>query len=835
MDQGKLFKEFQRCLGGTIVEPTESKVWNAVVFDMDDFCSHVTKQTIKNAGDGAILSKHDFSMAVGGAIEEQYSFGMRILDHEKIVSCKGNLNSHESLFKAICKYYGYNSNYVDILIPKSAVKVGGKDLMIGEIIDISDHIRFVSYRTEKVQSYGRITAVGACTLGKYAQVVCSMIGKFSNVDKIADLCSRVIEGDLSAYAKAVKAGMNSSVMAEVAAIALPIWKDDKWQLIKTKEHMDQLYSRVASIHQKQVRKVKLKGAINRRAYWSPAIEQANEDNHTGCYIVKVRKGTVEMPMSIWVDKTLGDFDGDDAVLLQIAKGVYIIFRNPVNGPSSMFVGIDKGKASVQDVPEWAMPLVKYHKVSKAVPEPPKGDAVVADTLKGRVNQYIETLINAWANAPLLGQATNNLYLQSILEVVNGCNPKAQTYADRAALIEFAIVKAIKSTLSADIKLSDLNKLCNFGAKVTPEHVSKLQLVGVMIDQINKMKLESIFPRPKLDAVTTKVWDVCSKYNYQCTYEQYMRDIIGNVNELVKDEKSNLVNTMPIIRSTSGYNPQSWIKQDDTDVLIASLICREICSNKSYYKMPVADMDEVRKVNVMYMIFTSKRTPSDEIVVKLEQYLTERLNHIRSNNIKADALVREKVAIAKVLLRRFMGVGDKCSLDNIIDGFKKGANIIMGVRDIFDTQLRSFAYTCIHAYVKGYIISTFSDEAARCSAMFETGRIVFGMNNGRAKSSRLFWQYFSTFSKENMAKISNLWMASQSRINVNQVMDDNPLSDDMMADLFDHAHHVTYDDVANCSPVDLDCFVFDEGMDFDGFDDSFNECMLVEDDFDPLDI
>jgi hypothetical protein len=825
LEQGKLFKEFQRCLGGTIVVPTGVTTVNVAVVDCD---AHIKSlgMDIKDFGDGRIITKHHMTLAYGGVVEEMYSFGVRVLDHPVFTSVKGNLVSDESEFNKLCKFGNINPLDVDVIIPLSSVKVGNPEL--GKIYDITDYIRYISYRTERVQNMGRITTVGAMTLGRYATVICNLLGDYSAVDRITFLSSDVISGDLAAYAKAVRAGMNSSVMAEVSAIALPIWDgiEGRWTIIRVKEIVDQLYSRVVSIHQKQVRKVRLIGAMNLRAYCTSSIELANKDNYTGAFIVRRRKGVIEIPQDVWVGRTLGDYDGDDAVLVVIAKGVYIIFRNPVNGPSSIFIGLEKGKASVQDVPEWAMSLVRYHKQVKAIPEPAKSKVELPTTFKGFIDQYIESLANAAANGPLLGQATNNLYLGRLMEIVDCVMIKSMQYAWDAAKIEFEVVKAIKSTLGSTIKLDLLNKFVVFGGPVTVEHCDRIQSCGVMIDQFNSIKLDSIFPRPKLEPMHEQVWEICSKFNYQCSYDQYMRNIVKFTNIVLSKDPS-LVDRLPIVRVTSGYRPESWIAQNDADVLVAYSICREIAMQKRYYKLPLCDLNQVRKVNMMYMIFTAKRNPSDETINVVQTYLSKQLDNIRANNIRGEELVKAKIAVAKILFRKFMNVHEKYDFDDIIVGFQRGANILMGVRDLYDTQLRSFAYTCIHAYVRAYIVTKFSDEKARCSAMMETGRIVFGINNGRAKSSRLFWQYFSTFSKESMAYVSNMWCDAQTRIAGSEVCE-IPMADDAMADLFEHAHNVMSDDIDNVNPVDLDDIMMDDMLFYD-------ECELFDSiDLSPID-
>lgn len=836
MDDGKLFKEFQRCLGGTIVQPINGESWRVAVIDVDAYMSKVHNLNIKDAGDGTIVTRHAMTLLYGGVVEDMYSFGLRILDHPILKSVKGNLVSDKSLHEKYCKFLKIDPMSVDIILPKVATKVGAVN--VGDIIDVTDHVRFISYRTARVQEYGRITTVGACTLGKYALTVCDLISRFSNVDKITNLCSEVIEGNLSSYAKAVRAGQNSSVMAEVSAIALPIWKDDKWQIIKTKEHIDQLYSRVTSIHQKQVRKVKLKRTVNRRAYWTPSIEVANKGNHTGAAIVRLRKGVIELPQDMWVGRTLGDFDGDDAVIIRISKFVYLIFRNPVNGPSSMFVGLEKGKASVQDVPEWAMPLVRYHREVHSIPEPAKSKAVIADSLKGRVDQYMDTLLNAWCNAPLLGQATNRLYKDRISEICTGTIFKPIQYANDSAKIEFEVVKAIKSTLESSIGVHTYNGAIVFGGKVDRKHCIAIEYIGKMIEQYNRDKLDGIFSPVKLEGAAVPVWDLCTKYNYAGSYENHMRLIVKSLDKSVALDES-LVRRMPIVTATKGYAPDQWITRDDTDVTVARAVCKQFAVNKTYYKLPAINLDVVRKINTMYMIFTAKRNPSDEVLTIVQGYLQKSLDNVRANNVRGDDLVKFKIDVAKTLFRRFMYASDGVSIDTIIAKFRAGANILLGVRDIYDTALRSFAYACIHAYIRAYIVNQFSDERARMTALFETGLIVFGMNDGSAKSSRLFWQYFSTFNKESMIALSNMWMDAQSKMS-NTKLESTGLDVDMMADLFDHAHNVSWDDIGATSGLDLDD-LFDEECEFGDFpeSDAFEDCCVVfsddGEDFDPNDL
>jgi hypothetical protein len=837
MDDGKLFKEFQRCLGGTIVQPINGESWKVAVVDVDAYMSKVHALDIKDAGDGVIITRHSMTLAYGGVIEDMYSFGLRILDHPVLKSVKGNLVSDKSLHEKYCRFLKIDPMSVDIILPKVAVKVGSVN--VGDIIDVTNHIRFISYRTERVQSYGRITTVGACTLGKYALTVCDLINRFSNVDKITKLCSEVIEGNLSSYAKAVRAGQNSSVMAEVSAIALPIWKDDKWQIIKTKEHIDQLYSRVTSIHQKQVRKVKLKRTVNRRAYWTPGIELANKGNHTGAAIVRLRHGVIELPQDMWVGRTLGDFDGDDAVIIRISKFIYLIFRNPVNGPSSMFVGLEKGKVSVQDVPEWAMPLVRYHREVHSIPEPVKSKLVIADTLKGRVDQYMNTLLNAWCNSPLLGQATNRLYKSRIGEICVGNMFKPIQYAHDSAKIEFEVVKAIKSTLESSIGVHTYDGAITFGGKVTRAHCLAIEYIGKKIEQYNRDKLGGIFPPADLGKNTTAfhVWNLCTKYNYAGSYQHHMELIVDSLHTSIDSDES-LVRRMPVVTSCKGYTPDQWINRDDTDVIVARAVCKQFAVNKTYYKLPAINLDVVRKINTMYMIFTAKRNPSEEVLSIVQVYLQKSFDNVRANNVRGDDLVKFKIDVAKTLFRRFMYAADGVSIDTIITKFRAGANILLGVRDIYDTSLRSFAYACIHAYIRAYIINQFSDERARMTALFETGLIVFGMNDGSAKSSRLFWQYFSTFNKDSMIALSNMWMDAQSKMS-NTKLESVGLDVDMMADLFDHAHNVSFDDIGVTSGLDLDD-LFDEECEFGHFPESdvYEDCCVVysdEEDFDPNDL
>ena len=144
---------------------------------------------------------------------------------------------------------------------------------------------------------------------------------------------------------------------------------------------------------------------------------------------------------------------------------------------------------------------------------------------------------------------------------------------------------------------------------------------------------------------------------------------------------------------------------------------------------------------------------------------------------------------------------------------------MGVRTQ-DDDIR-LTHACVHSYIKSFIKYKFSSDKARATAMFITGKRVFGMVNGRVRSNRLFWLYAATFSKESIMEISNLWMTVQER--QNHVGAVRPVSSDTMSDMFDvvaakglptDEHYVTpdfslYDDINGL--YDDEAPLFDEDM------------------------
>jgi hypothetical protein len=197
--------------------------------------------------------------------------------------------------------------------------------------------------------------------------------------------------------------------------------------------------------------------------------------------------------------------------------------------------------------------------------------------------------------------------------------------------------------------------------------------------------------------------------------------------------------------------------------------------------------------------------------------------ISSDSIKGDDLAKFKQRVAKVLLNSFMGLDQSLNADQVYHEYKVNhRQIIMGVRNIQDVRLRTFAYACIHAYIKAYIKHHFTDVNARTTAMFDIGSRVFGIDNGRLKSNRLFWLFASTFTKDEVMSISKMWCDVQ--VDTKHVIASRAYDENLMGEALNMAYYA--DDVIDhevFSPVDL----YQDDVDFE--DDSFDSSDLSQDD------
>ena len=829
---GKLFKEFQRMLGTDQLQPVQRKKFMALVVDLDKYYSD-NGVVLKEAADGKLICKSAVSLSFGGGLEEMYSFGMRIINHPKIRTCKGNMNFNVGEFNNICKWMDVDPLDFDVVIPIVTVKVGKVEH--GDVLDVTDYIRFVSYKTERTQSYARLSTVACITHAQYSCVFSHLVNERSGVHKVTDLLSRVIEGNLDSYLKLLKGGMMANDLLGAALnAAFPIMHTDEsgqfagWSLIRTPEIVNSVYGQVVAGH-KHVRKVKIKGGINRRASNNVEIEKLNVGNETGAYIIDIKKGVVNIPQRVFLDLGLGDFDGDDVVMYPInvtkdrSVQIYLVGRNPMSG-NTCFIGIQKGKGSVQDVPEWAEPLLKFHKKVTSLPEAPeKIKDVIPTDLKGQVNHYVTSLFNAALNGPGLGMVTNRIYKKRIDQIVKADYPTPMSIVIDAHTLENKVVKAIKSNLENELtpQFFEGHFKMKFGSDLSSnDYLTKLMLTGDVLDANNAERYDSIYKSTLLTGDSERIWDLCSKFMYQSTYRNYMFDIVANANLLAKNERYK--SFIPIVAACSGYNPDKWIEVEPTDVLKAREVCRAIIGDKRKYGLVNCDVKIVDKVNSFYSIFTSKKDVSGEYLGKVQGYIYARMMEVSREGIKGEDLVKFKQRVAKALLNMFMGLDQGLSADQVYHEYKVNhRQIIMGVRNIQDVRMRTFAYACIHTYIKAYIKHYFVDTNARTTAMFEVGSRVFGIDNGRLKSNRLFWLFASTFTKDEVMVISKLWCDVQPSLK--HVAADKAYSDVLMNDALDHGYSIEDAiDVDVFSPVDIydnagdDEFGYDED-DYEDFD------------------
>lgn len=844
LDSGKLYKELQRLLGGDIVRIVSKNNdpdfrLNCVCVDVDAYAK--TKGfDIKDFGDGMIVTKHFLNLEVGGAIE-QTTCNVRIINHPQIRISKGNLVTNESYFNRLCKYANVDPEAVDIVLPISAVKVG--NVVANGIYDITEYIRLVGYKTKNVQSRGAITAIGTVTLGPVAKSVCHMLNTMTSIEKISSLMNNTMTGDLKSYMELVRTGSGENTAAEVMSIILPLWKDGKWTIIRGQEQVTQLDSRVVSVMTKKLRKIKIRGAISRRAAHSDKVEHANKDNFTGAYIISIRKNVVEIPQDVWVGLTLGDYDGDDAVLVPInkTKGIWLVFRNPINGPSSMFIGIEHGKGSVQDVPEEYQVLVRYHKQVKAVPEPAKQKVERATDIRSCVDEYVNTLFNASLNGPLLGMGTNVLYKQRINELINGIVHKAQQYAFDSATIEFDIVKAIKSTLETVItyqKLEDLFKI-KFADKVDSKQLYSLNQMAQFLDQYNTDKLATIFEPQKFEDGTKEAfaWDCCSKFDYSLSFRDYYAKILKSGLKL-----GGYAESVPFVAGYKHleFNKDVAISVNNTDVassqqFSAYTLCNSILSHREEYSLPAVKRSDVMMINSLYSMITSRKNPTSTNAAfnAAMQYMYDRRNLSRKDNLSGEALRQHKLNTGLSIVRMMMGFNGKYSdpvdcCTKIVMLIGQGHKYVFGVNDIYDSGLRTYAYACLHALVRYIIVKKFSDNAARYVAALETGVKVFRKNaDGSVISNRLFWLYISTFSGDMLSEFSSIWtdhqekyfcangddkIAEDSKQNIIKVYENN--HEDVVVDIYDYYELGDID-------VDIDVSDCDEEIDYSYCDDEYS--------------
>jgi hypothetical protein len=764
--EDKGFKEFQRMLGQKQILSNENIVYKARVIDLSLYFE-ANGIVLSNPSDGKAVSSLQPRLNLQGEVQNQYSFGFRIIDHEKILTSKGNMNFNTGEFNNLCKFYNIDPLECNVLLPLDTVKVSNGIELVGgvsDVYDITKELRFVSYKTDRVQSYARLSTVGCMTHGEYSAVLCHIINNKTMADNITNLLSRTIEGKLDSFVNLIKAGSGNDMLGSALFAAFPIYSEDKWHLIRNTECVNNLYMQVTSAHTKHVRKVRVKGAFNRRASHNLDIEKLNVGNETGAYIIDIRKGVCYIPQKLWTDLGLGDFDGDDCVIYPVNinkdKGIkiYLVGRNPMSG-NTLFIGIQKGKGSVQDVPEWALPLVKFHKKITIPQAPTSIKPEPSKNIGEAIQNYIDTLFTASINSSMLGIVTNIIYKIRLYQIIFKKYPSAQIIVNDAHTLEHKVVKAIKTTMSVELTPNKLDRIARvkFGSPITKEYLKQLKFAADVVDQYITNKLQCIFPNIKLEGVPEQLWKLCSKYNYQCSYKQYMEDIVNIASQYSYKYKDQL----PICSSTKGYNPEEWITEDNTDVLLAREVCSFILGDSKHYKLPLVDNRQVDKVNDLYTIFTSFKNPSNEICDSVVESITSMSEYSKAQSLKGDDLVKYKVNCGLSILRLFMNV-KHAKLDAILDGYRRGAVIHMGVRDINDMNLRSFAYACIHAYIKAYIVHLFPNEHARTSALFQTGKKLFGLYNGKVRSNRLFWLYLSTFNKDMIMLLSNLWMDAQER-------------------------------------------------------------------------
>jgi hypothetical protein len=722
---GKLFKELQRLFSIDTIKADFKKPYIRILFvDFKKFGINVPSG---KPGDGAMITRWAFKTNKGYVS----SCGIRILEDKKIQTFKGATTCDPHQFAVICKLMKVNPETIDCISTILNVKVG--DVEHGEIYDVPvGHFKVVSYSSERSLKRAKITTVGTSTLGPYAKVIVDLMKEHSNVQDQANIVKAAAALDFKALMHLMMAPSNrtDTKSNECAALTMPIIVDGSWSIPKTENNVRQMFERAVSHHEQFVRKasahkesktgVKAGNAI---ATWSLDVEQWNKNNRSGSYIVKFSGQSMYIPQSFW-DLTLGDFDKDHVFYYQVKKGVFVAYRNPINGPASMAVCIQKGKATNADVPEYLHPLMEAHRQLKYVPEPPKDADKKITNMSEAVDDYFRTFWNAAMNAPGVGMATNRLYAERINQITIDEKPSLNQLATDAANIEYLFVKGIKSQAG----IGAIDPTAQF--KVIRTHMKK--------------KLDSFMPKAEMDDDAKAVWGLCSKQFSHApgAAAEFLTSMSASATAIGKCEDiERLTDSIPIVYATRPYDGMAVAKAVPKHTVEMAKMCNYILTKCTDNKKKVAAK---RWANALLKFYN--RTTNGKFHETQTQVLFEFLQDLQTDcgNLSGDALKNRKLKAAKE-------IEDICLMGT-------DDSSVCGLSYIQDDILRAIGWRCINAHMKAGV-AKFGSALDQLLIACWVGTMVFKMQmNDYGKvmgsSGGLF---YTCITPESMQEISRYWM------------------------------------------------------------------------------
>lgn len=822
LSAGKMFKEFQRYIGNRVLLHDGSV---RVLFYNADEDAKAVGLDIKEAGDGGCYMSHSVASIFGERDVLLDALGIRILNWKSgtksITTCKGKADTNQSEFNRICDTFNIDPNTVDLVIPLVNLKVS-TGIEAGDIVTLpQENFRLISYIDPKRQNMGSLNLVTTVTLQQYAGIICELIDRHApHLDEDVAILKGVMAGDTAAYSKLVSKGTNSSVNAEVCGLAFPIWKDGAWRMPRLNDYINYLFDRVAAYYRQHIRKVKLVGGLNRRAAYSRQVELWNKDNKTGAYIVKFHKQSLYVPQEVMVCRTLGDYDGDNLTACKISNGVYLIWRYPIVGPNSMFIGIEKGK-TVQDVPEWARPLVNAHKKMPIPAAAPKGDKPVITTFTEGVDEFYNQLTNALAASPLLGQCTNRLIRNNIHRVVNNCPINHAALAKEAADLENKAVKSIKSNLDTSEDALSSQKHQQLLAQVNildtdnPKLYQILNTISMRFEKYNQTKQNEIFDiqyNDDTDPLQRAVWDMCSKASN--TSKKLMEILVTNTN-YVYENKPELATTIPIVRALQefiNFDITSMVTPDASDAVDMAHICSYITKNRYTFGFDgdIATINritnDIKDINFMTTIFVPVRNLDKIAMSKLVDVAERARAHILNNNVTGDKRRELMVKFARTVIYATMGLleyKDPSQMDvnlplqmfrNRTDQygrFLSSSDVKAGVMNIEDEDLRSFVFSALSSYMRWYIKDSLDRTIDRFHLMLNIGTTSFYESKRKVASPRLWNLCYSAIPTSNedveaLHYCSSIWCEAVLKFNE---LDSNIKAPDFDDDMYERCIEV----------------------------------------------
>ena len=362
------------------------------------------------------------------------------------VTDKGSLTVvPQDVWEHTCKFIGCDPVKVHVIASTECFKYPGFQHLSEHQI-APEHFRIVGVRNDKNQEKSALTMAGTVTCPSMWPIIHRLYDWQSDVHHNANVISDALTGDADAIDELFKGQLGdlSETSMTITSLLFKIPGEDGYATHPhTASTMPKIMDRIRSSFLRKIRKVPFIGGGSSMITWAPIIEE---------YVVKGAgyfpiKFIGQSLMIAWdaVAKTYGDADGDDICWVRIARGVYLLWRNPVNGINAFSVCIDvDSKATEADIPAWAQVLVDASKEFHYIAEPPKGKRAKAANKTEAIAHHMQDMFNAYFGGAKLGASTQDVYKYSFMRYMSGNPFSVHESCLWAGKLEMEIVKGIKS-------------------------------------------------------------------------------------------------------------------------------------------------------------------------------------------------------------------------------------------------------------------------------------------------------------------------------------------------------------------------------------------------------